>query len=653
MINLDMIARAYGGTVTGASVHIPTPGHSAKDRGTKITPDPKAPDGVLVHSFNGGDPLEIKDILRRDGFLPQRESSKSTHEPRPLFTVRSEGVVLADTGWESRLRWPYHDAQGNHIYTKVRTNKPDGTKSYRYEQADGTLGKGTHPHLLYRLPDLLENDALVIMAEGERCADKLSAWGFVATSSKDAEKADLSALAGRRIVILPDNDDPGRSCADAVFSALKQTGAWPAILALPNLPPKGDIVDWPGSRDDLNDLIANLDWPREAGALECRSYSWQDPQRLPRRRWLLGRWLQRGEVTGIIAPGGTGKSSLLGLMALSLASGEDLLGLGLPEGYQGVWLHNLEDSLTEMERQIAALTLRHNIRREQCGERLYINSGLEQPLLAARDVRGAAEMDEELFEHIEHLIQKHGIGLLIIDPLVSTSHLSENDNSLTDRLVKRWKKVAHRGNCAVVLAHHTPKLAGREVTAEDGRGAVAFRDACRVVLTLNKMSAEEAGSCGIGLDERKRWLRVDTGKINRAPSEDSVWLRFEGQRLGNDDEHGQGDTIGVLVAGSRPDAFDGISNHDLHKVQQAIRADDRWKMSDQADNWVGILVGEILGLEARGKDKARVKSILKTWLDAGVLKTVERKENYKMRKFVTVGREVPFSELGGLPPPRK
>lgn len=74
MLNdLQLIASFYGGCVSGDQILIPTPGHSARDRGTAIKFDPNAPDGVLVHVFNGTteQALDIKAMLRRDGFLTE------------------------------------------------------------------------------------------------------------------------------------------------------------------------------------------------------------------------------------------------------------------------------------------------------------------------------------------------------------------------------------------------------------------------------------------------------------------------------------------------------------------------------------------------------------------------------------------------------
>ena len=63
-------------------------------------------------------------------------------------------------------------------------------------------------------------------------------------------------------------------------------------------------------------------------AIHATPYRWPDPRSLPTRQWLLGHWLLRGEVTAIIAPGGTGKSTISATLALSLAF---VIALGVPK----------------------------------------------------------------------------------------------------------------------------------------------------------------------------------------------------------------------------------------------------------------------------------------------------------------------------------
>jgi putative DNA primase/helicase len=91
--DLRAIARHYGGKVVGNECLIPTPGHSPRDRGTAIRIAPGAPDGLLVTCFNGGqsDALNVKDMLRADGFLPPRNGPArpiTASERRALQTAQ-------------------------------------------------------------------------------------------------------------------------------------------------------------------------------------------------------------------------------------------------------------------------------------------------------------------------------------------------------------------------------------------------------------------------------------------------------------------------------------------------------------------------------------------------------------------------------------
>jgi putative DNA primase/helicase len=73
MIGLSQLARALGGEVSGRQVLAPGPGHSQRDRSLSICIEPAAPDGFVVHSFAGDDPLVCKDYARERLGLPAWE----------------------------------------------------------------------------------------------------------------------------------------------------------------------------------------------------------------------------------------------------------------------------------------------------------------------------------------------------------------------------------------------------------------------------------------------------------------------------------------------------------------------------------------------------------------------------------------------------
>jgi len=94
MVDVHAIAQHYGGKVCKGNALIPTPGHSSRDRGTAITFNPSAPDGVLVAVYNGttADALAVKDMLRRDGFIP----TDGERNARELTPAERAAIVEAE-----------------------------------------------------------------------------------------------------------------------------------------------------------------------------------------------------------------------------------------------------------------------------------------------------------------------------------------------------------------------------------------------------------------------------------------------------------------------------------------------------------------------------------------------------------------------------
>ena len=149
-------------------------------------------------------------------------------------------------------RWDYHDASGNLVGVVVRWNLDDGKKTFRPFSLDGFgwVAKGMpDPWTLYHLPELAGAQRVYI-CEGEKAVDAARSIGLTATTSphgcKSADKADWSVLAGKDVVLLPDNDDPGRKYAETVAGILTHLSppATVRIVELPDLPPAGDIVEW-------------------------------------------------------------------------------------------------------------------------------------------------------------------------------------------------------------------------------------------------------------------------------------------------------------------------------------------------------------------------------------------------------------------------
>ena len=83
VIDPQNLARALGGEASGNNVRAPGPGHkSPRDRSLSVKLDPRAPDGFVVHSFAGDDPIECRDHVARKG-----DSASSSQAARSATAV--------------------------------------------------------------------------------------------------------------------------------------------------------------------------------------------------------------------------------------------------------------------------------------------------------------------------------------------------------------------------------------------------------------------------------------------------------------------------------------------------------------------------------------------------------------------------------------
>jgi hypothetical protein len=145
--------------------------------------------------------------------------------------------------------YDYRDAAGGLLFQVLRY-EPKGFSQRRPDpsKAGGWLSKlGDVPRVLYRLPELLAADPArpVFLVEGEKDAEGLAALGLTATTAPGTWRdAYAEPLQGRPVIVLPDNDEPGRKHAQRVARSLARVAALVKVLSLPNLPDKGDVSDW-------------------------------------------------------------------------------------------------------------------------------------------------------------------------------------------------------------------------------------------------------------------------------------------------------------------------------------------------------------------------------------------------------------------------
>ena len=160
-------------------------------------------------------------------------------------------------GQASQL-WRYEDTQGRTLAYAVRFDTPDGKAvlplcygQYGSNPPQWTWKALPEPRPLYGLPKLTAMpDATVLLVEGEKTADAAQAYfpHYAALTwsggAKAVGKADFSPLQGRKIIIWPDNDEPGFAAALELAKILTDKAKSLVIAQPPDTLPDGwDLAD--------------------------------------------------------------------------------------------------------------------------------------------------------------------------------------------------------------------------------------------------------------------------------------------------------------------------------------------------------------------------------------------------------------------------
>lgn len=398
-------------------------------------------------------------------------------ESRPAKTATPvpDGADAGDRPTLTKT-YDYTDASGAVLFQSCRFLRSDGKKTFRQRRPDGnggwTWSIGDVPLVLYRLPDItaaVESGRPVYVVEGEKDADALAELGYAATTNPMGagkwSETFSATLRGAEIVILPDNDAPGRSHAEQVAASLTAQGCTVRVVALPNLPVKGDVSDWLAAGHSLETMEELIGKTRLWQPDQRTKFVWRldeilsnddlmrpPPPIIPRMAW-------RGRSTLLSAAYKAGKSTLTGFLAAQVSTGGLFLGDPCLQG--PVLIVALEEALGDIGRRL------HHFRADP--KRVHIVCRLP----ADPETR-----PQTMFGYIEQFKP----SLLIVDTLIAYGRgqiENENDASQTQPVVQELTDVAHSADVGMVIVHHANKTGGT-------RGSSAIPGAVDVIVEISK-----------------------------------------------------------------------------------------------------------------------------------------------------------------------
>lgn len=391
--------------------------------------------------------------------------------PAPPTTTRTLSLVKS---------YDYTDAAGTLLFQACRfLDSATGKKTFRQRRRVGDgrweYALGDVELVLYRLPDVIaavESGRPVFVVEGEKDADALAELGYTATTCPMGagkwRESMSDVLAGAEVVILPDNDQPGKAHAEQVAASLVARDATVRVVNLPGLPEKGDVSDWldaGGNLDTLSELIGKT--PRWTG---------DEMQQAHRTRWRLDELLDNDAImrppppivprlawasrsTLLAAREKAGKSTLTSYIVACVSRGRPFL--GDPCAHGDVLVMGLEEFIGDTARRLRDF--------DADGKHVHI---------VDRFAGDAAMRPEEFRNHVESV----GPLLVVLDSLSAYGRgIVQDDNNASQmtNLVQPLTDVVHQLGCALLIIHHATKATGRS------RGSTATPAAVDMVVEFD------------------------------------------------------------------------------------------------------------------------------------------------------------------------
>jgi hypothetical protein len=527
----------------------------------------------------------------------------------------------------------YRDARGRNYLGVQRTS----TKQFpQYHWTGQQWCKGLPKGFLkipYRLPELLDAppEAWVVIAAGEKDAETAAALGFVATTNSGGEgpgqwTPELSHwFAGKqRVAVMEDNDGAGHAHAPEVATALRGIVPDIRIVRFRELKTHGDLSDWinavPGRGHA--ELLARIE---AAAPAEPELDEWDAGEllggALPEpRQWLTAGQFCRTFLSGLVAPGDVGKTTLRLTQAIELATGRELVGLRVFQRCR-VLVLSFEDDRAELHRRLLAICQHHGIDPSELKGWLFCRDLNAGPKLAELDSKGRRRQVGALEGMLRRAIARTRCDLLILDPFVKLHGLNESDNPDMDFVCSLLIKIAQDCNIAVDSPAHTHKGAITAGDADARRGASAQRDAGRLDYTFTVMSEDEAKQFGIAADLRKSYMRLDKAKANIVRAVKARWFRLASVRLDNATAlYPDGDEVQAIERWEPPETWAGADGETLNAILDAIDAglpDGRRYIDHGAakDRSAWLAVQK----HCPDKPEAQCREMIKQWIKAEVL----------------------------------
>lgn len=446
MTLIDSLAAALDGKRSGPGFIAKCPAHddNRASLGIDVSPEGK----VLVKCHAGCSQAAVLAALSARGLSITEGSGGNGAASAGIDPNARARTVPVKPARRIVTTYPYHDENGTLLFEVVRYD-PKGFAQRRPDgNGDWVWGLDNTRRVLYRLPEIIAADPAdpVYIVEGEKDADTLREHGIIATTSPQGASnwrpEYASALAGRSVVVLPDDDAPGRAYAAAVRESLEDVATSIHIVKVPS----HDVTEWfqtaGGTPDALFALVAAED-PRI-------KLAWTFEPVLSQPREDRPPDIVEGFIGGNarVVLGGlpklTRKSWFLMGLALSVASGKPFMGFPVRQG-RTIYYSAEEPRFRVQERF-------HALARGMSVYEPNIPVLVAAPTVPRIRLSTAAHLDA-----LKATIAKYQPSLVIMEPFRRLHDLDEDRSTEIAPLLDAITDLTQKSGITFVLAHHVSK----------------------------------------------------------------------------------------------------------------------------------------------------------------------------------------------------
>lgn len=373
--------------------------------------------------------------------------------------LKALGMSTTDLMGKPRCEknYEYMDTDNRVLYTMQRWSNPK-----RFVVKEGKLPPPAE-RVLYQLPGIQwarSAGATIYVVEGEKDADRIVHMGLMATCNVGGAGSWLGhyseQLADCHVIVVADNDVPGKLHARYVASSLQAYAASVALMVPRHGKDVSDLLDAGYTLDELDPLAETEDVSRYVAAnVKTRKVEWAWPG-----------YMALGKLSIIEGDPGDGKSVLTVDLAARWSNGQPMPDGSIHGGPWPVFMVSAED---DMEDTIVPRLIAAGARLDQVS--LFPHGSTpEQPFQFGTDLPA-----------LERAILETGARIIFFDPLAS--FLSSSVDTHNDMQVRHalypLAALAVRCRAAVIAVRHLNKGGGGTKAIYRGNGSIAFTGAAR------------------------------------------------------------------------------------------------------------------------------------------------------------------------------